>query len=83
MIRNDKSDKRTLIFGAQYKKDILLEDEIKKIPNLNYKIFLSREEVEGYEYGRIDLNKFELNSNMEFYICGAPPVVKSMLENLR
>jgi len=76
MISNDKSSKRTLVFGAQYKKDILREDKIKKIPNLNYKIFLSREEVDGYEYGRIDLNKFELNKDMEFYICGAPPIVE-------
>lgn len=83
MIKNDKSTKRTLLFGAQYKKDVLREDEIKKIPNLNYKIFLSREKVEWYEYGRIDLNKFELNNDMEFYICGAPPVVKSMLDYLR
>ncbi|MEI8252869.1 MAG: hypothetical protein WCG25_03875 [bacterium] len=56
---------------------------MKKISNLNYKIFLSREELSGYEYGRIDLNKFELNDNMEFYICGAPPVVKSILEALK
>jgi NAD(P)H-flavin reductase len=37
--------KKTLIFGAQYKSDIFYEEDIKKISNLNYKIFLSREEV--------------------------------------
>ncbi len=75
--------KKTLIFGAQYKSDIFYEEDIKKISNLNYKIFLSREEVSWYEYWRIDLNKFELNDNMEFYICGAPPVVQSVLETLK
>lgn len=79
----DKSTKKTLIFGTQYKNDIFYEEDIKKIINLQYKIFLSREEVDGYGYGRIDLDKFELNNNMEFYICGAPPVVKSMLEYLK
>lgn len=70
---------KTLIFGAQHKSDIFYEEDMKKISNLDYKIFLSREELDGYEHGRIDLNKFELNDNMEFYICGAPPVVQSML----
>jgi len=84
MIRNcNEWIKKTLIFWAQAKKDIFYEEDMKKISNLNYKIFLSREELSGYEYGRIDLNKFELNDNMEFYICGAPPVVKSILEALK
>ncbi|MEI8253858.1 MAG: hypothetical protein WCG25_09245 [bacterium] len=70
MIRNCAQDTpKTLIFGAQHKSDIFYEEEMKKVPNLNYKIFLSREEVSGYEYGRIDLGKFDLNNNMEFYIC--------------
>ncbi|MCF7834855.1 rubredoxin [Candidatus Gracilibacteria bacterium] len=84
MIRNcNNKIKKTLILGAQYKNDIFYEEDIKKISNLNYKIFLSREDVEGYESGRINLDQFELNDNMEFYICGAPPVVKSILEILR
>ncbi len=84
MIKNCSPEiKKTLIFGSQHKSDIFYEEDIKKISNLDYKIFLSREEVAGYEYGRIDLNKFELNDNMEFYVCGAPPVVKSMLDYLK
>lgn len=84
MIRNcNNKIKKTLILGAQYKNDIFYEEDIKKISNLNYKIFLSREDVEWYESGRINLDQFELNDNMEFYICGAPPVVKSILEILR
>ena len=84
MIRNcNETIKKTLIFWAQHKSDVFYEEDMKKITNLNYKIFLSREEVAWYEYGRIDLNKFELNDNMEFYICGAPPVVQSVLEALK
>lgn len=78
-----KQTKKTLIFGTKAKNYIFYEEEIKKIANLDYKIFLSREDVEWYEYGRIDLDKFELNNNMEFYICGAPPVVKSIREILK
>lgn len=79
----NKSTKKTLIFGTQYKNDIFYEEDIKKIINLDYKIFLSREDVWWYEYGRIDLNKFDLNKDMEFYICGAPPVVEGFVNELK
>ena len=83
MIKKDCSPKRILFFGVQYKKDIIREDKIKNMKNLDYKIFLSREEAAGYEYGRIDLDKFELNNNMEFYICGAPPIVEWFVNELK
>jgi NAD(P)H-flavin reductase len=83
MLQNDTTEKKTLLFGVQYQRDILWEDKIKKIPQLKYKIFLSREEVPWYEYWRIDINAFDFDKDIEIYICWAPPIVKSMREILQ
>jgi len=46
MLKKDQNSEKTLFFGVQYKKDIIWEEKIKKIKKLDYKIFLSRENIE-------------------------------------
>lgn len=82
MISNDNSPDRLLLFSVSYKQDLFYEEQVKKIKNLTYKYYVSRENVEGYEFGRIDLSKFDFKPETEFYICGSPEMVKSQKEFL-
>jgi len=84
MMRNNKySTKNYLFFWVQKYKDLFYLDEIKNIKNLKTKIFLSREKKEGFEYGRIDITKFNFPKNTEFYICWNPALVNANKKYLR
>jgi len=48
---------------------LFYEKKLKSIKDLEVDIFLSREEVKGYNYGRMDLSKYKFNENTEFYMC--------------
>lgn len=82
MVSNDNSADRLLLFSVSYKQDLFYEDKVKKIKNLTYKYYISRENIDGYEFGRIDLAKFDFKPETEFYICGSPEMVKSQKEFL-
>lgn len=82
MISNDDSSEKLLLFSVSYKQDLFYEDKVKKIKNLTYKYYISREDIEWYEFGRIDLSKFDFKPETEFYICGSPEMVKSQKEFL-
>lgn len=82
MIANDSSADRLLLFSVSYKQDLFYENHVKKIKNLTYKYYISRENIEWYEFGRIDLSKFDFKPETEFYICWSPEMVKSQKEFL-
>ncbi len=80
-----------LITSYQNKNDYLYKTELKELTSqINLKIinFLSKEELDGFEFGRINMDKLknnltksEINSG-EFYICGPPAMVKDIKNNL-
>ena len=84
------SSKKQLFFSVSYKIDLFYEERIKKIHDLEYTIFLSREEhlseqvsrSSHYTSGRIDLTKYHFDHDTEFYVCGRPEVVKSIISQL-
>lgn len=82
MVSNDNSADRLLLFSVSYKQDLFYEEQVKKIKNLTYKYYISRENIDWYEFGRIDLSKFDFKPETEFYICGSPEMVKSQKEFL-
>ncbi len=72
---NEKErEKNFLIYLNRTQKDIILENELKKLFNNKNIIFvLSREKKSGYEYGHLDkefLKKNIKNFTQKFYICG-------------
>ncbi len=62
-----------LIYLNKTPKDIILENELKKLFNNNIIFILSREKRSGYEFGHIEKeflkNKIK-NLNQKFYLCG-------------
>lgn len=74
-----------LIFANKSKKDIILEQEFKKILNKNFINILSDEKTEGYDHGFIsgDFLKANIDGvNKKFYLCGPPPMMDSLLKQL-
>ena len=80
---NETKSQKKLYFSVSYKSDLFYVDRIKNIENLESHIHVSREEVEWCEAGRIDLSKASFPDNAEFYLCGNPTVVNSLVETLQ
>jgi ferredoxin-NADP reductase len=74
-----------LIFANKFKKDIILEEEFKNSLRRAFINILDSENVKGYEYGKITeafLKKHINNFDLKFYICGPPPMMDAVLEQL-
>ncbi len=78
----------TLIFANKTKADIILENELKKMPGLEFINILADEQADGYYHGMISeefLKAHIRRFDKRFYICGPPPMmnaVKKQLANL-
>ncbi len=82
MISNSFSKDNSVFFWLQKKDDIFYEEKLKNIKDLEINIFLSREEVKWYKYGRMDLSKINFNKHTEFYLCWSPWLVQATSDNL-
>lgn len=71
-----------LFFGVQMKKDLFYMEKISNRENFKTHIYLSKEEISDYNYGRIDISKMEFDINTEFYICGNPWFVSMLQKEL-
>lgn len=77
------SDK--LIFANKTKVDIILEPELRKLLGTNFINILSDENILHYAYGLISKEFLETSiSDLDcyFYVCGPPPMISSVIENL-
>ena len=75
-----------LIFANKTKDDIILEHELKKLLGNNFINILSKEKIDGYEYGQITEDFIEKNSfgnDGVFYLCGPFKMMKSIESQLR
>ena len=74
-----------LLFGNRSKDDIIMEDEFNRIFGNKFINILSDEKVEGYAFGFI--NQDFISSNIagfnRFYVCGPPPMMKLVLNDLK
>ncbi len=74
-----------LIFANKTKADIILEQEFKKLLVTKFINILSDEKVAGYAHGYIteDFLKAHIpNLKVKFYLCGPPPMMDSLEEQL-
>lgn len=74
-----------LVFANKTKADIILEKEFKELLGDNFINILSDEQVEGYHHGQITEAFLRANIadlNQQFYICGPPPMIKAVEEQL-
>lgn len=75
-----------LFYANKTKKDIIYEHVWEAFFNEgDYINVLSREEIPGYEHGRIDeefIKKYVTDFKQKFYVCGPPPFLGSVKEIL-
>lgn len=84
MAKADQSwAQKRFFFSVSYERDLFYLEEIKalKIPETH--IHISREELEGFEKGRIQIQDFDFPLETEFYICGVPAMVKDFMTQLK
>lgn len=82
--KNDLSGNR-LLFANKTKGDIILENELKMMLGKDFVNILSEEKAEGYSFGMISeefLKASIKDFNTNFYICGPPPMMASVMEQL-
>ncbi|WP_276503652.1 flavodoxin reductase [Terrimonas pollutisoli] len=74
-----------LIFANKTKADIIHEQELKKLLGSAVHYILSEEIVPGFEHGFITKDFLKKNlpaSPIKIYVCGPPPMLDSVLQNL-
>lgn len=75
-----------LYFGNKTAKDIFYESTFKSWLGDDYKNVLSEEDNEHYRHGHIDkdfIASQELDTNQKIYLCGPPPMMESVAEDLK
>lgn len=81
----NKTGNNKLIFANKTKKDIILKTEFEDILGKNFINILSDEQTDEYEYGLITEGFLKLhinNSIRNIYLCGPPPMMKSLEKQL-
>jgi len=73
---------KKLYFWVEMRKDLFYLDKLKNIKNLEIILYLSKEEIEWFRFGRINLDNEEFDKQTEFYICWNPSLVSEKVEKL-
>ncbi len=83
MVRSFSSDIQTkLYFSVATKNDLFYEEKLKALRNVELHICTTREEVAWCEFGRVDIDMIEADSDTEWYLCGKPRMVSEAKEKL-
>lgn len=83
MAKYSESKQKKLYFSVPLAKDIFYEDRMKEIHDLSYEIHVTQEEVPGYMFGRLDIDKADIDPKAEIYVCGKPEVVDAIIQALK
>ncbi len=79
-------DGNYLFFSNKTKRDIILEEELRKILGDQVVFTLTRENHSEYEYNHIDmdlLKKHNADFSKYFYVCGTPKMTEKLVEDLK
>lgn len=75
-----------LIFSNSTEKDIILREELERMPGLALDLVLSDEDVDGLHHGKIDADYLD-NAGIDFdgivYLCGPPPMEEDLTTALK
>ena len=75
-----------LIFSNSHERDIILREELERMPGLALDLVLSDEDVAGIHHGEIDgeyLDSLGLDFSGLFYLCGPPPMEENVARLLK
>lgn len=73
---------KSLYFSIATEAELFYVEKLRRIKNLDLHIHVTREEVEGYEKGRMDITSIEASRDTEWYLCGNPKMVADIKEKL-
>lgn len=79
--KENKMNENVLIFSNKTAADVILEKELRDMLKGNLILTLTREQKDGYKFGRIDENFLKSkikNFKQKVYICGPPKFVKNI-----
>ncbi|MDP4224454.1 MAG: FAD-binding oxidoreductase [Bacteroidota bacterium] len=83
--QKNQIDGNMLIFANKTKADIILENEFRNLLGDAFINILSEEKAAGHQYGYISKDFLKQNIsdfNQNFYVCGPPPLMDSVLKQL-
>lgn len=83
--KKNKVEGNKVIFANKYKADIILVDWFDTLLGKNFINVLSKEEINGYEFGYITpeiIQKHSENNLKYYYLCGPPPMMKAVEDQL-
>lgn len=81
----DEIGSNMLLFANKTKADIILEQEFENLLGDAFINILSDEQIDGYHHGKVTEEFLKANINdftQQFYICGPPPMIKEVEEQL-
>ncbi|NEV94917.1 flavodoxin reductase [Psychroflexus sp. YR1-1] len=84
--KHGKNENNKLIFSNKTKKDIILKEELENMLGDQFINILSQEDTDEYPHGHIDkdfLKDHVLKLDQKFYVCGPPPMIESVVEDLK
>ncbi len=73
---------KVLYFTVANSEELFYIEKLKSIPNLELHIHTTKEQVEGYEFGRVNVDDIQADENTEWYLCGNPRMVTETKEKL-
>jgi ferredoxin-NADP reductase/DMSO/TMAO reductase YedYZ heme-binding membrane subunit len=83
MAKYSENKHKKLYFSVREAKDIFYEEKMKEILDLSYEIHTTQEDVPGYMFGRLDIDKADIDPKAEIYVCGNPKVVEVITQELK
>lgn len=74
---------KSLYFSVATEQELFYGEKLKAIKSLDLHIHITREDIEGYEKGRVDISSLEASPETEWYLCGNPKMVADAREKLQ
>lgn len=75
--------KKVLYFSVATESELFYVEELRKIPELELHIHVTRENIEWFESGRVDATLIEGDIETEWYLCGNPKMVSETQGKLK
>lgn len=73
---------KALYFSVGTEGELFYREKLRAIPNFDLHIHITREKVEGYEEGRVDIDTIKADDETEWYLCGNPRMISEAKEKL-
>ncbi len=73
---------KSLYFSVSMLGDMFYTEELRAIKNLDLHLCVSREDVAGCTFGRIDIDTIEAPLETEWYLCGNPQMMEESVAKL-